>query len=330
MVGDLDVDAVGRQLSQLADLLINMVLKYTREDLARQRDLPEEELAVFAIGRLGGQDMGYASDLDLIFLYPDGCGERQDWSRLVQRFITNMTCILSEGTLYEVDTRLRPDGTKGTLVSSSESFERYHRDTGRVGWWEKQALIKWRHVAGNQEIAGRLATFVSEQVFLADPPENLHLEMDRLRSRLEIEVAREGGESYNVKLGRGGIVEIEFIAQRLQLLHGHRLPGIVTGHTLDALRVLHGQEILSDAHAETLCEAYVFYRRLENRIRVVDDRPVAEFDAGSVKTLRLARRMGYGDLPGDPGVRRMLARYRRHSDEVRALYEAVFRGIEDD
>ena len=323
----IDVEAVGEQLTNLADTMVAVVLRLTTEAFERQAGMPCRGLAIFGLGRLGSGEMGYGSDLDIIFVYdggapgPEAQEVRSAYTRLAQRFITNMSCMLAEGKLYEVDTGLRPSGKQGTLVSSLEAFRRYHEE-GESSPWERQALLKCRFIAGERSLEGPVMDVVERAAFQEDPPSGLAAGMRRLRDRLLAEVAREGGGSYNVKLGRGGIMEIEFVIQYLQLRHGRRIPALRARSTFQVLRNLGDLGVVPAETVASLTSAYTFFRRLENRIRVVNDRSTDVLTAGSPATSRLARRMGYGDLPGNPGESQLLNHYRRHTETVRGIYDA--------
>jgi glutamate-ammonia-ligase adenylyltransferase len=326
--GGLSVEEVGRQLTRMADTLIEAVLHLTREALTESHGPMEGSLAIFGLGRLGSREMGYGSDIDIVFIYggtavgPEGKDRHTWFTRLAQRFVTNTSSLLYEGRLYEVDTRLRPSGSQGTLVSSFEAFRAYHED-GAASWWERQALAKCRFVAGERALEQPVLELVSRVVFRPDPPADLGAQMRRLRARLESEVAREKAGSYNVKLGRGGIMDIEFAVQYLQLMHGYEHEALRTGNVYEVLRKLKDTALLPAATTASLLEAYTFLRRLENRIRVVNDRPIEALDSTSVEAVRLARRMGYGDLLGSSAVDQLVGHYRRHTEAVRATYDAL-------
>lgn len=330
LAGELSVEEVGEQLSDLADILAAAVLECAASELRERGRLVGAPLAVFALGRWGTREMGFASDLDVLFLYSDtvqgdGAVERQQsMARLAQRFITHMTCMLAEGTLYSVDTRLRPDGGHGALVSSVEAFLRYHRDSNRSDWWEKQALLKARFVAGDETCTASLESTIASVVFQPVPPVDLATQMHRLRQRLLEEVAQESATIYNLKFGRGGLVEIEFIVQLHQLRLGYHHRELRFGSTLQLLWELGNKPFLAPADSQALMDAWRFFRRLENRIRLLRDRAADEFCPSGSEVDRLARQMGYGQLPGRTASEQLVVHYGRHVDAVAALYSAHF------
>ena len=328
IAGGLGVEEVGRQLSDLADTLVEAVLRLTREALVASHGPMEGHIAVFGLGRLGAQEMGYGSDLDILFVYDGsarhtGEADAHAWfTRLAQRLITNVSCMLQEGRLYEVDTRLRPSGSRGPLVSSFEAFRAWHED-GDSAVWERQALLKCRLVAGDRALETPVGALVDRVVYRPVTVADLVPEMRRVRARVETEVAREGGGAYNLKLGRGGIMDIEHVVQLLQLVHGASRPELRVGSIYAALRAVRLSRILPVATVTSLLEAYSFLRRLENRIRVVNDRPIDALDTTSEDVVRVARRMGYGDLPGEPAAQQLLAHYQRHTETVRSIYDSL-------
>lgn len=331
IAGGLDVESVGHQLTDLADTLVDSVLRLTRADLVGTHGATDGELAIFGLGRLGAREMGYGSDLDILFVYGgsgrhDPAVDRHAWfTRLAQRLITNISCLLQGGRLYEVDTRLRPSGSRGPLVSSLDSLRAYHEDGG-AAVWERQALLKCRFVAGDVALDAPMRELLDRVVFRDQPVADLIPEMRRIRMRVESEVAREGGGSYNLKLGRGGIMDIEHVVQLLQLVQGAAHPELRVRSTYEALRAIKQSRMLPAQTATTLLEAYSFLRRLENRIRVVNDSPptgMSALDTTSKDVVRLARRMGYGDLPGEPAATQLLAHYERHTGSVRTIYDTL-------
>jgi len=178
------------------------------------------------MGKFGGYEMTLQSDLDLIFLHrshgetsgPQVLTHQEYYVRLVQRIISNLSLVTRSGIAYKIDTKLRPSGRAGVLVSSWDAFEEYHRGTARL--WEKQALLKARGIHADLEIQNELAERIAHQIWSRDYGIGIAQEIHELRTRMEHELAREDSAHYNMKIGLGGIVDIEFTVQYLQLLHG--------------------------------------------------------------------------------------------------------------
>jgi glutamate-ammonia-ligase adenylyltransferase len=336
--------ATTRQLSFLADACLTQAVAIARDELIPRFGLPfcrddsgGEHQACFAIigmGKLGGRELNYHSDLDIIFIY-EGDGEtrpvagndparfrrqsnQEYFSRLAQRIISVLTLITREGYVYQIDARLRPSGNKGPLVTSLPAYEDYHQGTAAA--WERQALIKARVVTGPPDLTARITALTEQIVYERPLPDNLAEEIYRLRQRMEKEIAREGGGNLNIKTGRGGMVDVEFLAQYLQLRHGAGCPAVRGQNTLDALRALHQAGLLVAADCELLIAGYKFLRRLENKLRLVHDQSVNELSSDPVYLAKLARHLGYPDRPRRP-EQLFLEEYNRVTEGIRAVFD---------
>jgi glutamate-ammonia-ligase adenylyltransferase len=313
-----------RQLSLVADVCLQQALIMAREELLERYGLPycqddngashEAEFAIVGMGKLGGMELNYHSDLDIIFIY-EGEGNtrpvegtdperfrpqtnKQYFIRLAQRIISVLTMITQEGYVYEIDTRLRPSGNQGQLVSSLPAYREYHE--GSAAPWERQALIKARVAAGSGKLASSYEALTAEIVYERPLPENLAEEICRLRQRMEKELGKENERQRNIKTGRGGMVDVEFIAQYLQLLHGKEKPALRCRNLVEALSVLQSESLISTLDYENLTTGYKFLRRLENKLRLVHDQSVNELTADSKALAKLARHLGYPDISGHP------------------------------
>jgi [glutamine synthetase] adenylyltransferase / [glutamine synthetase]-adenylyl-L-tyrosine phosphorylase len=342
VAGELTVARVSAQLSDLADAIVAAALDVIAPVTFRKWGAPRTPLAVVALGKLGARELTYSSDLDVVFLYGDegtSQGGREathfeTYSRLAQRLIHALGAFLEEGRLFVVDTRLRPSGEKGALVTSLEGFRAYHAGSAAGGaqLWERQALIKARTVAGDRALGAAVEAVAAEHVYGAaggasagagagaaggDADGTMAREIGRLRARMEKELARETAHRFDIKVGRGGIADVEFLVQYLQLRDGPRLPALRVRATADAIAALRAAGVLDAGDADALGESYAFLRRLENRLRIVHDRSMNQItdEPGELDTL--ARRLGYHER--SPGAR-LLADYRRHAARVRALY----------
>jgi len=327
----LPLSSVAEQLSDLAEACLERCLALAEAEARAKGKLPPERLCVIAMGKLGGRELGYHSDLDLVFLYRDPTGgERHgEYARLAQRLMSFLQMPLREGFLYKIDTRLRPSGNQGALVTSAAGFARYHTGAGgdapvRSQLWERQALLRARFVAGD----ARLFEEIEEQVLLpavwSRPPDRAALaaEIRRMRERIEGEVGKEADRGANPKAGRGGLIDVEFAAQYLQLAHGHAHPSIRTPSTPVALRRLREAALLREASFQSLAKGYDFLRRLELRLRIVHDYTIDHLPTGRIPLGQLARRLGY--YGEDPGAR-LVADYQRVTGEVRAAFDEVVR-----
>ena len=287
---------------------------------------------MLGLGKLGGGELGYHSDLDLLFVYQGGgadeetaggtrgvVGHPEYFARLVQRLLSLLTVQLREGRLYQVDARLRPSGNQGTLVVSEVAFREHHQRRAQL--WERQALVKARAVAGDARFGQQLLAAVVQPLVYERPlPAGAAEEIHRLRQRMEVEVAGETAGELDPKAGHGGLVDVEFATQYLQLLHGGRLLAVRGPNTLLALEALSAQGVLASEDGRTLRAGYLFHRRVENRLRLVHGRALARLPTTGAPLLLLARRLGYGGA--DPGGA-FLAAYRRQAESVRAAYNRV-------
>ncbi|MFL5400587.1 MAG: bifunctional [glutamate--ammonia ligase]-adenylyl-L-tyrosine phosphorylase/[glutamate--ammonia-ligase] adenylyltransferase [Myxococcales bacterium] len=333
VAGALDSDSVSRQLSDLADVCVaeSLALAETevtkREGTARLEDGSRAALCVVGLGKLGGRELGYHSDLDLLFLYSGGgetdgprkTSNHEHFARIAQKLIGHLALQLREGFLYKVDTRLRPSGSAGPLVVSFDALASYHDREARL--WERQALLRARAVAGDVALFDRAKREVLEKsLFRSIDPTAAARELLSMRERMEREIAAESSGRYNSKLGRGGLVDVEFAVQYLQLVHGERHPEIRAAATPEALVALRRAGLLSPSDEEPLARGYRFLRRLESRLRIVRDRPIDSLPTFGRELFLLARRLGYtGDRPGED----LLADYSRHTTEVRAAFLRV-------
>jgi [glutamine synthetase] adenylyltransferase / [glutamine synthetase]-adenylyl-L-tyrosine phosphorylase len=338
IAGSIRLSSVAEQLSDLAEALLGAALDLAEEEARQKGRSPPGRLTVVALGKLGGRELGYHSDLDLIFLYPASDAAEPDapgqtpahirYARLAERFLSFLQMPLREGFLYKIDTRLRPSGNQGALVSSDQGFARYHlAGSGgpqvRSQLWERQALLRARHAAGDEALWRRVREQVLDPVLFGAPADRpaLAAEVLRMRDRMETEIGKEAAKGKNPKVGRGGIVDVEFAAQYLQLAHGHEHPAIRTPSTPLALRRLREAGLLREGTYGALVRGYEFHRRLATRMRIVHDYGIDYLPAGGPALAQLARRLGYhGEVPGA----RLLDEYAQVTEGVRAAFlEAV-------
>ncbi|HEY2388509.1 MAG TPA: bifunctional [glutamate--ammonia ligase]-adenylyl-L-tyrosine phosphorylase/[glutamate--ammonia-ligase] adenylyltransferase [Candidatus Binatia bacterium] len=332
--GLLTFAAVSSQLSDLADVCLEVAWKIAEaETVARYGTSGSPgRFAILGMGKLGGRELTYNSDLDLIFVYdapaesPVPVAPHEFFTRLAQRLLTTLQVPTREGIAYKIDTRLRPSGNKGPLVTSREAFERYHATSSRL--WERQALIKSRAITGDAELMREVEAVTERFVYATPLGDEQVAEIHRLRMRMERELAGDEDRGYNIKTGRGGLVDIEFLTQMLQLRHGAACPRVRKRATRHALAALAEAGFMARADAVALGESYAFLRTLTNRLRIERDQPVEALEREGERLPALARRLGY-EGSGDEVGRRLLADYARHRERVRALYERWF-GVDAD
>jgi glutamate-ammonia-ligase adenylyltransferase len=334
IAGTLPLEGVSGQLTDLAGALLEACLDLAEAEARAKGKMPPGRLCVIGMGKLGGRELGYHSDLDLIFLYPGheepggGAGQTPThhlYARLAQRFMSFLQMPLREGFLYKIDTRLRPSGNQGALVTSVEGFTRYHTGGGpqvRSQLWERQALLRARFAVGDRDIWRDVESRVLLPVVYGpvEEPAALASEIRRMRERMESELGKEAAKGRNPKAGRGGIVDVEFAVQYLQLAHGHRHPAVRTPSTPQALVRLREAGLLREGPHRALSRGYEFLRRLDLRLRIVHDYTVDYLPEGGRELAQLARRLGY--YGEDPSAR-LLADYAAVTAQVRAAFDEV-------
>lgn len=314
VAGTLTLTKLFDELTSLAEAVLRGSYEISRAELARLGYESSGGLALVAMGKFGGRELTYRSDLDIIYLY-ERTEDQEYFTRLGTRIISALTLLTCEGYAYQIDTALRPSGNAGALVSSLSSFQDYHRKTART--WERQAMLKARPVIGSEHFCKAVSGCFDEIVYRRYDPKQMAEEINHLRGRMEREIARERPGRYNLKTGRGGIVDIEFAVQFLQLVHGHDHPGIRHPNTLSALQVLTAEGLLEPHLADVLEQSYLFLRRLETRIRLILDHPSDDLVEGAEWLVNLERRF-FHEEP-------IIPRYLECRETVRQAYERIVR-----
>ena len=327
-------------LSAVAEGCRVAALELARAQLARAAKSAHEAIArgeflIVGMGKLGSRELGYGSDLDVIFLYdmpgvaPDEVALAQEpFVRLAQKFSWALQTRTGEGVCYEVDAQLRPSGNQGVLVSSLAGFERHHLESAQL--WERQALLRARAVGGSAQLAARFAALRTR--LLARPlPADAAREIDRIRARVESELARENAQRRNLKVGRGGLFDIETIVQLLALQHGAAIPQLLEVATAAAwLDRCEARGLLRPEQARVLRSGWAFLQRLASRLRIVENRSISDLAADRADLDSVARSLGYPPSPRT-GTSRvpLLEDYARHTEAIRRVYTEVLRGSGD-
>ena len=317
------------QLSDLADVCLDAAWRVAETETCRRYQLETVpgRFAVVGLGKLGARELTYNSDLDLIFVYVPSASVagpvsvHEFFTKLAQTLMTTLQVFTREGRMYSIDTRLRPSGNQGALVSSLESFGRYHAESAQL--WERQAMIKARGVAGESALRDEVEAIVERFVYARSLRDDEIDEIHRLRMRLEHELAGDERAEFNVKTGRGGLLDIEFMVQMKQLRHGADVPAVRRRATRHALAALASAGVVATEEAATLEQSYAFLRTLTNRLRIERDQPVESIERDGYRLPALARRLGYVG-PNDAVARQLLADYGKHRERVRALYGRWF------
>ncbi len=313
------------ELTILAELCVQTVCDGWLAELSRKSGAPQAEFAVLGMGKFGGEELNYSSDIDVIFFYSED-GQinprfsfQEFFTRLAEKIVTTFAAADSAGALFRIDLRLRPEGGSGPLVRSLDSMENYYAAFGET--WERMAMIKARVVAGSAgaaelgyEFSQRLQAFIYPRTASPDTVDEIRV----IKGRIEREIVGRDDLHRNVKLGYGGIREIEFIAQTLQVLHGAKHPFLQERRTLKALRNLEQLDFIPEADMEQLIAAYRFLRTVEHRLQIEQEAQTHTLPESPEALARLAASLGYA---GRAAFQRELA---THAARVRAIFDAVF------
>lgn len=315
------------RLSWLADCVISWTLSYCWSQLteqqqpARLENGPEPSgFAIFAFGKLGGGELNYSSDVDLLFLR-EASGDEQDlrfFTRLGERLIQLLSQAGPDGFLYRVDMRLRPYGETGPLVPSLASLVTYYESWGEA--WERQALIKARFVAGSKDLGRRFSDFAADFTFARQMDDSSLEEIKRVKHRAEKEYAQDRGRIH-LKQGPGGVRDIEFYVQFLQLIAGRDHPEVRVRATLDAIERLGRARFLLEGEGSHLSLAYRFLRIAEHRLQLRGLTPRAVLPEEAGELALLATGLGFNQ---SAPVARFEAALRGHLSRVRAILERIY------
>lgn len=321
-----DLQEVLQTTSVLAECTIKTAIDYHNTWLADIYGQPvdangyPQELIVVGMGKLGGGELNVSSDIDLIFAYEEAgetdgenaISNQEFFARLGKKIIAALDNVTEDGFVFRVDMRLRPYGSEGALVSDLDALESYYQINGRE--WERYAWIKGRAVAGPE---AKLHALLRPFVFRKYLDYNAFASMRDLKAQIQRDVLQKGMQD-NIKLGRGGIREIEFIAQVFQLIRGGRDPELQIRPTLAVLNVLKNKNLLDTSTVDTLREAYVFLRNLEHRLMYVEDQQTQDLPKHEEAQARIAKAMNFADWQA------FLQVLNRHRNTVQQHFDATF------
>ncbi|MEQ4316419.1 bifunctional [glutamate--ammonia ligase]-adenylyl-L-tyrosine phosphorylase/[glutamate--ammonia-ligase] adenylyltransferase [Pseudomonas syringae] len=297
-----------RDLSDMADACIDLACHWLHERLCQQFGTPTgrrtglpQQMVILGMGKLGAVELNLSSDIDLIFGYPEG-GEtvgvkrpldnQEFFIRLGWRLIKALDPVTVDGFVFRVDMRLRPYGSSGALVLSFNALEQYYQDQGRD--WERYAMIKARVVGGDQKAGAELLEMLRPFVYRRYLDFSAIEALRTMKQLIQQEVKRKG-MAENIKLGAGGIREVEFIAQAFQLIHGGRDLSLQQRPLFKVLKTLEGQGYLPGAVTEELREGYEFLRYTEHAIQAIADRQTQMLPDNEQDQARIALMMGFSD-----------------------------------
>ncbi len=313
LLGMLDFRTITRQLSGLADCIVRICLDFSAEQIKSTA----RGFAVLAFGKLGGRELNYSSDIDLLFI---GESRNSATQQLGQQLIRALSEPTSAGFLYRVDMRLRPWGNAGHLTPALTEYMDYLQNQAKL--WEKQALLKARFIAGDEVLGDQFIQQTRSYIFNPDKKTllssgGLRSEVHAMKQKIEQKLRRKGSEWGEVKSGAGSIRDIEFTTQYLQLLHGDRLPEIRSRSTLNALARLHTCGILPAKDFRILEDGYNFLRSVEHYLQIMYNRQTHQLPADLRELRYLGRRLGFdGEKIGE----QFLERYQQHRAAIRSVY----------
>ncbi|MBN1403193.1 MAG: hypothetical protein JW942_01840 [Opitutales bacterium] len=328
-----DIERSMKELSALAQYVLGDALSIVQEPLEEKMGQPWDDtykrtgrFCILALGKMGGTELNFVSDLDLIYAY-EGSGycrkNGRETSFSNEQFFAKLsrelTSILQErsadGFLYNIDLRLRPEGDGGPIARSLSGMERYYYESGQT--WERMAMMKARPVAGDMNLGGELMESLSSFRFPRNPPPALFEEIAGLKLRIEHEVLGEENFILNIKNGWGGIREIEFIIQALQMVYQNRYPFLQTQSTLDALQGLERYEILGHDEVLFLRESYLWLRRVEHRLQMREEERTQTLPRSGPAREQLAKTLDLSEQEFDAKMDEIRAK-------VRSMYESYF------
>ena len=327
------LSTVTRQISYVADAIVEAAVGAAQRRLANRSGGPRlpggdpGRFVVLAMGKLGGVELNYSSDIDLIFLYgpPRGADQvRQQaygeyYDRLVREVLKLLTEATELGAAYRVDLRLRPGGKAGPMATAADAALHYYDVSGRT--WERQALVKARPIAGELEFGHEFLSDLEPWIYRRYLSRADITGIKALKRRIEQRTRQEGADFHNVKTGHGGIRDIEFVIQFLQLLNGGDLPALRTGNTLEAILQLEHCGCLTDQERAILEENYAFLRKIEHRLQIMYDLQTHLLPSDPTELRRVAIRLGYADTPAQTALAAFEADYKAKTELNRKILD---------
>lgn len=313
-----------RELSDLADGCLVAALE------CASREVGQAPPALLALGKLGGRELNFSSDVDLLFVSRSVSGEaalheREAHSRLINRVKSGLESRTADGFGYRVDLDLRPEGRAGVLVNPVEAALGYYEAFGAE--WERQMLIRLRPLAGPSETAAQFMAGITPFVFRRAIDPTAMRSVRDMKARIEDERRRAGRDlDADLKEGPGGIRDVEFLVQSFQLFYGGRHPELRTGNVYEALDALGRLGLLPEAVISSLLRSYTWLRRSEHALQLVEEQQTARFPRARHEQIALARRLGYAEPEGDRARERLLDDWTAVRSETRSHFEALVLG----
>ena len=344
ILGNATLPTTTEELSDLAEAVLQAIYPEIEVEMREAHGTPLASdgtpvtFAIVAMGKFGGRELNFSSDLDVMYVY-SADGETTQGMSNVEYFAAVGLALVNrlagnQGMgIYEIDLRLRPHGAGGAIALPLSGYQHYYDNTAEV--WERQALTRARVVAGDTEALGNQFLEIAHAFCYSDALTSEEIaEIVHTRKRKEAQATRRTstrrrGRSKtqapiaNVKSGYGGLVDIEFAVQTLQLVHGGEAPSIRVQNTPLAIARLHDIGVLTAVQRDELSEAYLYLRRVENALRIVHDRPLDALPKNRTELAQLARRLGYMETEGMPIVDAFLQDYGKWTETTRALFNQI-------
>ncbi len=347
-IGGLPVETITEQLSSLADAILQAAVAAARREMLAKREAPKRadgksaRFAVIALGKLGGAELNYSSDIDLLMVCDEaiepsawrGMSVADYWERLAQWVIRFLSEATPSGAAYRVDMRLRPGGTQAPLVITATEAVRYYDSSGRT--WERQAFVKARAAAGDLDLGREFLEELQPWIYRRYLNRADITGIAALKRRIEKQAAVASGHDgnisarNNVKLGPGGIRDVEFVIQFLQLLNGGDLPALRASNTLRAIQSLEQEKCLTMTEREALSTNYRFARRLEHYLQIMFDLKTHTLPTDPKELQRLAMRIGYRDRADASAREQLLHEWQERSTLNRQILDHLLHDAFED
>ncbi len=342
LLGDAGVETTTRELTNLAEVTLQVCYEIGMAELTAKLGMPLAELpngdkvpgtfAMIGMGKFGGYELNFSSDIDVMFVYShegktnQGIENNQYFAKLCEFIIKGMSEVTKAGYVFRVDVRLRPESSVGVIVRSIDSYEAYYEGWGEI--WERQALIKARPVAGDPELGEQFIRTIQPFVYQRYLDEfsiaEIKLNIRQTKARIERSLREQGDDvGAHVKLGIGGIRDVEFTIQCLQLIHGGPIPALRNRNSLETIELLCQHGALNQTDRDALAEAYRFLRMVEHRIQMEADLQRYSLPSKELALIKLAKRTGYQDTASASALEVFQADYTRHTCAVRLIFEKI-------
>ena len=346
LLDDANLETTTLELTHLAEATLQICYEIGVAELAPKFGIPfaeddrtESKFAIIGMGKFGGYELNFSSDIDVMFVYSDdgqtetGVENSEYFGKLCEFIIKAMSEVTASGYVFRVDVRLRPESSAGTIVRSIEGYEAYYEGWGEI--WERQALIKARPVAGDIELGNQfihtIQPFVYQRYLDGLSISEIKTDIRHTKARIERRITAENeNPQTHVKLGIGGIRDVEFVTQYLQLVHGGQIATLRNRNSLETLNLLREHELLSREDWNTLSDAYRFLRTIEHRIQIEADQQRYSLPSKQEDLIKLVKSSGYRDSGDQSALDAFHHDYKKHTHAVRKVFDTILATSEAD